>query len=142
MLIHFLRDVIVAVAVVVAYISQFFEWVREREVRLHHVVYEVWLVSYIFFLFQLWYSCTVYMRKWMFSSIGQTNIWEFHISTPHEFLTAANSCCGPTNESIVQKWINEIQSTPDKLNLQGKSKKKIQVIGSSSYQELEANSRK
>ena len=40
-LIHFLRDVIVAVAVVVAYISQFFEWVREREVRLHHVVYEV-----------------------------------------------------------------------------------------------------
>ena len=33
-----------------------------------------------------------------------------------------------------------IQSTPDNSNLSGKSKK-VQVIGSSSYQELEENSR-
>ena len=33
-----------------------------------------------------------------------------------------------------------IQSTPDNSNLQGKSKK-VQVIGSSSYRELEENSR-
>ena len=40
-LIYFLSDVIVAIAVVVPYISQFFEWVGEREVRLHHIVYKV-----------------------------------------------------------------------------------------------------
>ena len=34
----------------------------------------------------------------------------------------------------------KIQSTPDNSNLQGKSKK-VRVIGSSSYQELEENSR-
>ena len=56
-------------------------------------------------------------------------LWELHISTPHEFLTAANSWCGPTNESIVQKWINEIQSTPDNSNLEGKSKKKFELLG-------------
>ena len=33
-----------------------------------------------------------------------------------------------------------IQSTPDNSNLQGKSKK-VRVIGSSSYRELEKNSR-
>ena len=40
-LMYFRSDVIVAVAVVVAYVSQFFEWVLELEVRLHHVIYEV-----------------------------------------------------------------------------------------------------
>ena len=40
-LMYFLSDVILAVAVVVAYISQFFEWVLELEVRLHHIIYEV-----------------------------------------------------------------------------------------------------
>ena len=69
-LMYFLSGVIVAVAVVVAYSSLFFEWGRERAVRLHHVVYKVWLVSYLFFLFQLWYSCTVYMQKGM--NIGQS----------------------------------------------------------------------
>ena len=36
---------------------------------------------------------------------------------------------------------NHVQSTPDNSNLQGKSKK-VRVIGSSSYRELEENSRK
>ena len=36
--------------------------------------------------------------------------------------------------------ITEIQSTPDNSNLQGKTKK-VRVIGSSSYRELEGNSR-
>ena len=40
-LIIFLSNVIIAIAVVVPYISQFFDWVREREVRLHHIVYKV-----------------------------------------------------------------------------------------------------
>ena len=34
----------------------------------------------------------------------------------------------------------QLQSTPDNSNLQGKSKK-VRVIGSSSYRELEENSR-
>ena len=72
-------------------------------------------------------QCTC-KKEW---TLDKANIWELHISTPHEFLTAANSWCGPTNESIVQKWINEIQSTPDNSNLEGKSKKKVWVIGSS-----------
>ena len=37
--------------------------------------------------------------------------------------------------------IKNKQSTPDKSNLQGKSKK-VRVIGSSSYWEFEANNRK
>ena len=40
-LMYFLSGVIVAVAVVVAYSSLFFEWGRERAVRLHHVVYKI-----------------------------------------------------------------------------------------------------
>ena len=34
--------------------------------KLRHVVYEVGLVSYLFFSFQIWY-----LRKWIFTSIGQ-----------------------------------------------------------------------
>ena len=33
--------------------GHFFKRVREREVKLRHVVYEVWLVSYLFFSFHL-----------------------------------------------------------------------------------------
>ena len=33
----------------------FFKRAREHEVKLSHVFYEVWLVSYLFFSFQIWY---------------------------------------------------------------------------------------
>ena len=79
-LMYFLSGVIIAVAVVVAYSSLFFEWGQERAVRLHHVVYKVWLVSYLFFLFQLWYSCTVYMQKGM--NIGQSKHYESYTFQP------------------------------------------------------------
>ena len=45
----------------------FFKQAREREVKLRHVLYEAWLVSYLFFSFQIWY-----FRKWMITSIGQS----------------------------------------------------------------------
>ena len=32
-----------------------FKWAREREVKFFHVVYEFLLVSYLFFLLQIWY---------------------------------------------------------------------------------------
>ena len=41
---------------------------------------------------------------------------------------------------LVRTSTLQIQSTPDNSNLQGKSKK-VRVIGSSSYRELEENSR-
>ena len=45
----------------------FFERAGERGVKLRHVVYEVWLVSYLFFSFQTWH-----LRKWKLTSIGQS----------------------------------------------------------------------
>ena len=45
----------------------FFKRAREHEVKLCHVVYEVWLVSYLFFSFQIWY-----FRKWIITSIAQS----------------------------------------------------------------------
>ena len=45
--------------------------------------------------------------------------------------------CKPT---APPKPLSTLQSTPDNSNLQGKSKK-VRVIGSSSYRELEENSR-
>ena len=45
----------------------FFKRAREAEVKLRHVVYEVWLVSCLFFSFQIWY-----FRKWIITSIGQS----------------------------------------------------------------------
>ena len=47
--------------------GHFFKRVREREVKLRHVVYEVWWVSHLFFSFQIWY-----FRKWIITSIGQS----------------------------------------------------------------------
>ena len=47
--------------------GHFFKRVREPEVKLRHLVYEVWLVSYLFFSFQIWY-----FRKWIITSIGQS----------------------------------------------------------------------
>ena len=37
------------------FVGQFFKRAREPEVKLHDVVYEVLLVSYLFFSFQIWY---------------------------------------------------------------------------------------
>ena len=48
-------------------VGHFFKRAREHEVKLHHVVYEVWLVSYLFFSFQIWY-----FWKWIITSIGQS----------------------------------------------------------------------
>ena len=39
----------------------------KRALELHHVVYEVWLDSYLFFSFQIWY-----FWKWIITSIGQS----------------------------------------------------------------------
>ena len=36
--------------------GHFFERAREHEVELRHVVYEIWLVSYLFFSFQIIYG--------------------------------------------------------------------------------------
>ena len=49
------------------FVGHFVKRAREREVKLRHVVYEVWLVSYLFFSFQIWY-----FRKWIITSIGQS----------------------------------------------------------------------
>ena len=49
------------------FVGHFFKRAREPEVKLRHVVYEVWLVSYLFSSFQIWY-----FRKWIITSIGQS----------------------------------------------------------------------
>ena len=46
--------------------SQFFGRARERGVQFRYVVYKVWLVSYLFFSFQIWY-----LRKWISTSVGE-----------------------------------------------------------------------
>ena len=48
------------------FVGHFFKRAREPEGKLRHVVYEVWLVSYLFFSFQIWY-----FRKCIITSIGQ-----------------------------------------------------------------------
>ena len=45
----------------------FFKRAREPEGKLRHVVYEIWLVSYLFFSFQIWY-----FRKWIITSMRQS----------------------------------------------------------------------
>ena len=66
--IHFLSDVFVAVAIVVAYKLPFFEWL-ERGVKLLQVLHLFWLMSYryLFFSSQIWY-----LRKQLFTSIRQS----------------------------------------------------------------------
>ena len=49
------------------FVDHFFQLARERGVKLRHFVYEVWLVSYLFFSFQIWH-----LRKWMLTSIRQS----------------------------------------------------------------------
>ena len=47
-------------------VGHFFKRARERKVKLSHVVYEVWLVGYLFC------SCQIrYFRKWIITSIGK-----------------------------------------------------------------------
>ena len=125
-LMYFLSGVIVAVAVVVAYSSLFFEWGRERKITSCCLQSLIGQLSFLLVptMVQLYSVHAKRNEHWT-----KQTLWELHISTPHEFLTAANSWCGPTNESIVQKWINEIQSTPDNSNLEGKSKKKFELLG-------------
>ena len=125
-LMYFLSGVIVAVAVVVAYSSLFFEWGRQRKITSCCLQSLIGQLSFLLVptTVQLYSVHAKRNEHWT-----KQTLWELHISTPHEFLTAANSWCGPTNESIVQKWINEIQSTPDNSNLEGKSKKKFELLG-------------
>ena len=69
------------------FVGHFFKRARNPEVKLRHVVYEVWLVSYLFFSFQIWH-----FRKWIITSIGQSKhmSWELQVSTPYEFLLIYN----------------------------------------------------
>ena len=46
--------------------NSLFKWLFCSRVELRHVSYEIWLDSYPFFSFQIWYS-----RKWIFAIIGQ-----------------------------------------------------------------------
>ena len=126
-LMYFLSGVIVAVAVIVAYSSLIF-WVGAGTCSKITSCCLQSLIGKLSFLLvptmvQLYSVHAKRNEHWT-----KQTLWELHISTPHEFLTAANSWCGPTNESIVQKWINEIQLTPDNSNLEGKSKKKFELL--------------
>ena len=67
------------------FVGHFLKRVRERKVKLRHIVYKVWLVSYLFFSFQIWY-----FKKGIITSIEQSNRWELHVSTPYEFLRVFN----------------------------------------------------
>ena len=49
------------------FVGHFFKREQEHEVKLRHIVYEVWLVSYLLFSFQIWY-----FRKWIITSMGQS----------------------------------------------------------------------
>ena len=85
---------------------------------------------------------TVHLVKF----IGKGSLLHSHFLCCHATLLPTNGCwqsnhipfplCLRSNEQT-----NHVQLTPDNSNLQGKSKK-VRVIGSSSYRELEENSRK
>ena len=67
-----------------------------------------------------------------FSYLFKSQKWQTSIfSMQYQYTIKRKDCENLRN--------NEIQSTPDNSNLQGKSKK-VWVIGSSSYWELEENS--
>ena len=73
------------------FVGHFFKRAREPEVKLHHVVYEVRLVSYLFFSFQIWY-----FRKWIITSIGQSK---------HMRVTRFNPLwVSDSNQYINQTW--------------------------------------
>ena len=67
------------------FVGHFVKRAREREVKLRHVVYEVWLVSYLFFSFQIWY-----FRKCIITSIGQSKHMRVTRFNPYEFLVSPN----------------------------------------------------
>ena len=58
-------------------VDHFFKRVREREVKLRYVVYEVWLVSYLLSSFQIWY-----FWKWIIMSIGLQQTYESYMFQP------------------------------------------------------------
>ena len=69
-----------------------------------HVVYEVWLVRYLFFSFQAWY-----FLKWIITSVGQRK--HKHVSTPYEFLIVINRMI----KFDCRKWSNKIELTKKKI---------------------------
>ena len=64
---------------------------------------EVWLVSYLFFSFQIWY-----MRKWMFTSIGQSKhmrVTSFNISRVSAWTELSFTFSGGCRPSLVYLYM-------------------------------------
>ena len=75
-------------------VGHFFKRAREPEVKLRHVVYEVWLVSYLFFSFQIWY-----FRKWIITSIGQSK--HMIVTRFNPLWVSACTCFFPVGVSLL-----------------------------------------
>ena len=74
---------------------------------------EVWLVSYLFFSFQIWY-----MRKWMFTSIGQSKhmrVTSFNISRVSAWTEALPSVEVAALHLCICTWL--VQSDPEHMHL-------------------------
>ena len=52
------------------FVGHFFKRAREPEIKLRHVVYEIWLVSYLFFSIQI-----CYFRKWIIVRFTLMSFW-------------------------------------------------------------------
>ena len=73
---------------------------------------EVWLVSYLFFLFQIWY-----MHKWMFTSIGQrkhVRVTSFNISRVSAWRQALPSMGVAALHLCICTWL--VQSDPEHMH--------------------------
>ena len=88
-------------------VGHIFKRAREPEVNLRHVVYEVWLVSYLFFSFQIWY-----FRKWIITSIRHSKHMRVTRFNPLEFLFRLRIFPG----SIEEKWL-KLDSTATKRHV-------------------------
>ena len=74
---------------------------------------EVWLVSYLFFSFQIWY-----MRKWMFTSIGQSKhmrVTSFNISRVSAWTEALPSMEVAALHLCICTWL--VQWDPEHMHL-------------------------
>ena len=74
---------------------------------------EVWLVSYLSFSFQIWY-----MRKWMFTSIGQSKhmrVTSFNISRVSAWTEALPSVEVAALHLCICTWL--VQSDPEHMHL-------------------------
>ena len=89
------------------FVGHFFKRAREPEVKLRHAVYEVWLVSYLFFSFQIYY-----FRKWIITSIRQSKHMRVTRFNPLEFLFRLRTFPG----SIEEKWL-KLNSTATKRHV-------------------------